>query len=369
MAGILIADSDDRDRGATAALCRAAGHHTVEVTTGVEAVRGLTSARVDVVLLDDALADPDSYDTCRALRAHPHGMTIPVVFTSTAPAHIVRAVVEVGGDDLVGKPLLAAEVEHRIRVALAVSEARRAERVALTLLSRRCEELARSAEQHQALTEFLVHDLKSPLTSVAITLQELLERGVPEACSVPLRSCLSATDNVGRMVMNLLDLSAARRLDVQPAACDVDALLAHLSEHFALRLEVRGVTLRTRSQLLELWADRDLLRRISENLVDNALRYARTGTTIDVDVEAQLHGGVLTVTDRGPGVPPAHRERVFDRFVQLDPEASQRASRGLGLAFCRLAVDAHGGRIWVEDAPDGGARFRALFPGPVVRRC
>lgn len=252
---------------------------------------------------------------------------------------------------------------------MAMFEARRGERAANALLLRRCEELARTASQKEALTEFLVHDLKSPLTSVAITLQELLARGVPESYSVPLRSCLGATDVAGRMVMNLLDLAQARRLEVRPARCPVEPLLQHLSQHFALRLEIRAVELRTHSELDELWADRELLRRIAENLVDNALRYTGSGTAIEVGVRAEPTGALLTVTDRGPGVPIIHRERVFDRFVQLDPNASQRASRGLGLAFCRLAVDAHGGRIWVDDAPGGGARFHALFPGPAGRAC
>ncbi|HVV83896.1 MAG TPA: ATP-binding protein [Kofleriaceae bacterium] len=372
MAWILIAETDDDERGLAGMLVRAAGHHTVEVTSAAEAfdrLDRLDDDRFDLVLLGDGLAAPGCVETCRALRTHPRGMSVPVVFMTRSPDSILADMIAAGGDDIVTRPLYGLDLEHRIRLALAVNDARRGERTTSELLLRRCEELARSAAQKEALMEFLVHDLKSPLTSVAFTLQELLGRGVPDAYSVPLRSCLAATDNVGRMVMNLLDLSTARPLEARPVSCPIDGLFAHLADSFALRLEVRGVTLHTRAAITDLWADRELLRRVAENLLDNALRYTRGGTAIELDADADDDGGVLTVIDRGPGVPAPHRERIFDRFVQLDPSASQRASRGLGLAFCRLAVDAHGGRIAVDDAPGGGARFRAMFPGPVGRRC
>ena len=370
---ILIAEHDDEPCGDAAAALAMLGHHTITVTSSADLRARLDDARFDAMLVDDRLAAPGWtetwHETCRAVRAHPRGRATPLLVMSTRPTEIVSEVVSAGGDDVVERPLRARELEVRIRVACAVYEARRREHDEHERLVRRCEELARNAAQEEALTEFLVHDLKSPLASLTITLQELLARGVPDGCSIALRSCLSATDVAGRMVMNLLDLSQARRLEVRPASCVVDALFTHLAEHFAPRLEVRGVALRTRAEVPALWADRDLLQRIAENLLDNALRYTGTGTAIEIVADADERGGLLTVIDRGPGVPVVHRERIFDRFVQLDPSASQRASRGLGLAFCRLAVDAHGGRIWVDDAPGGGARFRAMFPGPGGRAC
>jgi signal transduction histidine kinase len=368
VAAILIAESA-RTRGPVGAALRDAGHDTVEVITGADALDRLDDGAFELVLLDDEVGEPGYLDTCRALRTHPHGSNVPVVVRSARAAVIVTDLIAAGGDDVVPRSLHPHELDQRIRVAIAVFDARRNERLAGERMLRRCEELARSAAQKEALTEFLVHDLKSPLASLTITLQELLVRGAPDGWSVPLRSCLSATDVAGRMVMNLLDLSQARRLEVRAGNCGVEALFAHLRDHFALRFELRGVGLHTHSEISELWADRDLLRRVAENLIDNALRYTGSGTTIEVDAHATDDGALLTVIDRGPGVAHVHRERIFDRFVQLDPHAAHRASRGLGLAFCRLAVDAHGGRIWVDEAPGGGARFRAMFPGPGGRRC
>jgi signal transduction histidine kinase len=98
-------------------------------------------------------------------------------------------------------------------------------------------------------------------------------------------------------------------------------------------------------------ADPDLLRRVLENLVDNAIRHAPPESS--VRVSSIDHGATveLRITDAGPGVPPQLRERMFDRFVQ--GSAPARGGRGLGLAFCKLAVEAHGGTIWIEDASPG----------------
>ena len=109
-----------------------------------------------------------------------------------------------------------------------------------------------------------------------------------------------------------------------------------------------------------------LLRRVAENLLDNAIRYAPPGSQIEVVLEPKDGGAGLAVCDRGPGVPERYRDRIFDRFAQLDADASARTSRGLGLAFCRVMADAHGGRIWVEEPDGGGARFRMWLPEAVA---
>lgn len=366
---MLIVDDSELSRRCAATHAEGDGHRVVEAASGAEALARFEAGHFEVVLLDVVMPLLDGFETCRRLRASPGGGDLPIIFmTAFGDQQAIDGAMAAGGDDILMKPFQGAELAVRVRALLRTYAILRDQRAAAELAVRQREELQRLAAQKDALTEFLVHDLKSPLASVAFTIHELLEHATNEHQRVALRSCLSATDTASRMAMNLLDLSVGR-LDVHPVACAVPALIEHLREHFAIRVDVRGVTLATRAQLASVWADRELLRRVAENLVDNALRYAPAGSAIDVTFEADGDGALLTVVDRGPGVPAAHRERVFDRFVQLDPQASHRASRGLGLAFCRVAMDAHHGRIWIDDAPGGGARFRAFFPGPGARGC
>jgi signal transduction histidine kinase len=97
------------------------------------------------------------------------------------------------------------------------------------------------------------------------------------------------------------------------------------------------------------------LRRVLENLLDNALRHAPEESTVRLSAVSRPDAVEIRISDTGPGIPPDKREKIFDRFVQVDAAGRPltRSGRGLGLAFCRLAVQAHGGRIWAEDGAPG----------------
>jgi signal transduction histidine kinase len=116
-----------------------------------------------------------------------------------------------------------------------------------------------------------------------------------------------------------------------------------------------------------VWASADpaLARRVLDNLLSNALTYAPAGTPIEVVTRVRPEGIELSVCDRGPGVPVALREKVFEKYARVG-EGGDGTNRGLGLTFCRLAIEAHGGTIWVEETKGGGACFRAVLPAAVA---
>jgi signal transduction histidine kinase len=106
-----------------------------------------------------------------------------------------------------------------------------------------------------------------------------------------------------------------------------------------------------------------MLRRVLDNLVSNAMEHSPSGTTVTVGASAREEGIEVRVSDQGQGVPSDQRENVFEKYARLElRNAGVTANRGLGLTFCRLAVEAHGGTIWVEEAPGGGALFRLVLP-------
>ena len=369
---MLIVDDSEWTRIVAAALARRSGHAAVEVDSGEAALERFERERFDLVLLDVVMPWMDGFETCRRLRHLPGGRDVPIVFMAgLEETGTLGEAAAAGGDDVLMKPLRSPEFEVRLRALLRIYEALRAERAAADAervvasdARQRLAQLEQLVAQKEALAEFLVHDLKSPLASVTLALTELMLQPMADHCRAALGACVNATEGVSRMVMNLLDLSNADRLPVRPGACPVGALFGHVRDRFAVRLYMRGVSMRMHAGAAELWADCELVRRVAENLVDNAVRYAPAGSEVEVRVDAREGGALLSVADRGPGVPPELRERIFDRFVQLDPDASGRAGRGLGLTFCRAALEAHGGWIRAEDAPEGGARFAAFFPGP-----
>jgi two-component system sensor histidine kinase/response regulator len=162
-----------------------------------------------------------------------------------------------------------------------------------------------------------------------------------------------------RMVLNLLDISRGEEGQLMPrrTAIELAPLVAEVIEAFAVRARAANVSIAARIEAASVSADLDLLRRVLENLIDNALRHAPPNSEISVRAHANQQSVELRVIDAGAGVAAELREKIFDRFLQADTgeRVITRTGRGLGLAFCKLAVEAHGGTIWVEDANPGAA--------------
>jgi signal transduction histidine kinase len=203
------------------------------------------------------------------------------------------------------------------------------------------------------------HELRSPLATIAAGL-ELLDPGGDDTVTA-LRA---ETERLGRLVDALLLLARADERGLRPCREEVDLDEVADAER---RRPSGGLVPRVDAAPVRVVGDRGQLARVLRNLVDNACRHARS--TVLVTVRRRGVEAVVEVGDDGPGVPPAHRGRVFERFVRLD-DARARADggAGLGLAIVAEVVAAHGGRVELGDSPLGGALFRVRLPlaGQVV---
>jgi signal transduction histidine kinase len=162
------------------------------------------------------------------------------------------------------------------------------------------------------------------------------------------------------MITTLLDIARADAGQLAPARQRVElaALVADVIAALELRAGALGVKLVRDLAHPTAYADPELLRRVLENLVDNAIRHAPDGSEVVVESRAADRGVELRVRDAGAGVDPERRAEIFERFATT---GGTRANRGLGLAFCKLVAEAHGGRIWIEDAAPG-ATFALWIP-------
>ena len=257
-----------------------------------------------------------------------------------------------------GTPVLIGEIDETSVVAL------------LELVARR-DALEEVQRRRQQLTAHVVHDLRIPLTSVTANLQYVLrDRNLSENAAGAARDALDAAEVASRMSADLLDLAIADQNALVPRLGPVDLprLLESVKRHALRRMEgeiQQDIAISTRLERPHIVADQTLLRRVLENLVDNAVKYAPSGDTIHIEARTFAPDWVeLRVRDRGPGVPEAYRDIVFEQYAQLDREAELylRGGRGLGLAFCKIATMAHGGRIWVEDNEPRGACFCVRLP-------
>jgi signal transduction histidine kinase len=213
---------------------------------------------------------------------------------------------------------------------------------------------------------FLVHDLKNPVNAMDLHAQLLArDAGLPSSARDSAAQIRTAAKRLARMILNLLDISKADegKLTAKKVRVELGALATKVVAELEVAAHERGIELVVALDETHVLADEDLLQRTLVNLLENAVRHAPKGTAVRLESRAEGANVVLRVVDAGTGVPPALREGIFDPFVQLaGDQPESRGGRGLGLAFCRLAVEAHGGAIWIEDAHPGAVFALRLPP-------
>lgn len=263
--------------------------------------------------------------------------------------------------------LLAAD-ESRMQTAAAERELFNR----LDSISDENERLAEIMQLRQETMRFIVHDLRNPLNLVMMALSMIDEEQGGHNPELE-RFVAMASGGVRRMfslVESLLDLerleAGEAKLDLE--MLDINELVDNIVEEYrplARASDVKLALEHRAGDLPPVSADRTRLERVLTNLLDNAVKFSHIDAEVLITTDL-IDGTVqVAVDDGGPGIPPEQRSRVFDRFVQLEGQSHGSRGFGLGLAFCRSAIAAHGGRIWVEEGRTGGARF--VFTLPVSR--
>jgi signal transduction histidine kinase len=220
------------------------------------------------------------------------------------------------------------------------------------------------------LTEMIVHDLRSPLTAILNSLSLLRRDLETQSLSSITEQALAVSDrSVNQMlglVNSLLDISRLESGKLKITAEDIliQPLITELLERFQLEANTIGIILKTETSKSDLYGylDRDKIRRVLANLVDNALKFTPAGGEVELGA-ARTDGEILFwVSDTGPGIPHEFHKKIFERYIQIPGTTGRRRGTGLGLAFAKLAVEAHLGRLWVEDHPLGGSIFKFSLP-------
>ncbi len=222
------------------------------------------------------------------------------------------------------------------------------------------------------LTSMIYHDLRSPLANVVSSLDVLdtiltLEEnpGVRSMLDIAIRS----VERIQRLTNSLLDIN---RLEAGQPIANLEPFGPEELVNDAMETvrpvaegKQQTITAEIASGLPAVMVDADMIRRVLTNLLENAVKFTPNQGKIAIGAEPDDGWVRLWVQDNGPGIPAVERERIFDKFTRLNASGAPKGF-GLGLAYCRLAVEGHGGQIWVESNPDGGARF--IFTLPVAHR-
>jgi PAS domain S-box-containing protein len=219
----------------------------------------------------------------------------------------------------------------------------------------------------QDLSSMIYHDLRSPLGNVVSSLGMLegmlgTDAGARSMLDIAVRSA----DRMHRLVNALLDidrLEAGQPVGTRTAVSPKELVLKAV-EDASPEADAHQHVIRTRipPELPSVSVDEDMIRRVLINLLENAIKFCRDASEIEIGVRSEDSALQFWVQDQGPGIPAAERQRIFEKFTRLADGVQRPSGLGIGLAFCQLAVRAHGGEIRVESREGGGSRFVFLLP-------
>ncbi len=362
MHDVLLVEDDKDIRDFAMTVLESAGF-AVRACGRADEARGLLKdMKPDLSIVDIGLPDGSGLELVKSVRELDESIPV-IVVTARGELKTRLECFQLGAQDYLQKPFAVQELLARVKVHLNVKKSH-------DDLAKRAYNLELINRARQDLMDMIVHDLKTPLTSIKGTLELIQARGLidRDEYKTLLQHAGTAADFMLLMLNDLLDLGQSQQtgLKAHLATVDAEAVMQRLTKLFAGRCQRLGVRVSYRlMDVREVVTDQNLLFRILVNLISNAMSVSKSGD--EVVVEAAKSRGMLRfcVLDRGPGVRDSDKTRIFEKYVSGRKNKLEDGGTGIGLAFCRLASSALGGKIWVEDRPGGGSVF--LVETPVVK--
>lgn len=369
---ILVADDSDANCELLRDQLHSLGFRTVVAHDGPAVLEATLVQRPQLVILDVHMPAGElnvddgatGFEVCRRLKRDPRTASVPVIFiTALNDTDDRLRAVEAGGDDFLAKPhnrlLLGARVRSLLKLKGATD--------ALEESYRRLRELERVRDD---LMKMIVHDLKTPLTSILATMELLIDGDLGEL-GERQRGAVADTQLKAEELLALInDLLEVRRIEETSIALHLEeidpaSLLEEMLRDWALRFQQeRTVAAADVAQDTPRFrGDRGMLKRVFGNLIQNALIHSGAAIELTLVARPDPNGIRFTVIDTGPGIPHEYHDVIFQKFEQVRAVHAPRVrTSGLGLTFCRLVVEAHGGRIWVQSTEGAGSAFHFILP-------
>jgi two-component system sensor histidine kinase/response regulator len=348
------------------------GYDTITAVDGPSAVAAAFEQQPDLCILDVSMPAGDldvddrstGFEVCRRIKRDPRTSRIPVIFVTALndTSDRVRGI-EAGGDDFLTKPHNRLVLGARVRSLLKLKAATDALEDSL----RKLRELEKVRDD---LMKMIVHDLKTPLTSVLATL-EMLSDGDFGQVTTTQKGAIGDAETKSEDLLGLIDdiLEVARieeaNISLTLAPMAPGALLAELVHEWGHRFQQEGATasVSVADDAPIFSGDKGLIKRVFSNLIQNAVTHSSHPVHLELSARRAGQGVLFTVSDNGPGIPSEYHDLIFRKFGQVEmPRSPRTRSSGLGLTFCKLVVERHGGRIWLKSAEGKGSSFYIELP-------
>jgi two-component system, sensor histidine kinase and response regulator len=313
----------------------------------------------DLILLDVMMPGIDGIELCHQLKRDDRTKHIPIIMvTALNSREDLARCLEAGADDFISKPLNGLELRARVRSLLRI---KRQYDELQELLNVREEML----QLRMDLSHMVIHDLRNPLANILLSCQILQMRGLDDRTAPKVQQIEYAGHRLETMIDGLLITAKLEsgKLALHPVAVDLPELIQTVGAEFGAIATQQSVNLvqEVATGPLTIQGDIALLRRVLDNLLSNALKFAPAHSDVTLAVLRHDDRVLLQVRDQGQGVNPELREQIFAKF-EIGQHLPQVKQMGLGLAFCKMVVEAHGGQIQVGDNDPTGCVFTITLP-------
>ena len=371
---ILIVDDEEKNIRLLKAMLMSEKYQIFEAINGEQALKGATAVNPDLILLDVMMPGINGFDVCRKLKRADETKIIPIVMVTalSEKEHRVKAL-EAGADDFLSKPVDRSELVVRVKSLLRIKTYHDELWASNREIAEQNEKLRELEKIKEGLTHMIIHDLNNPLSSIMASLDLILlkEPALSQNHLGHMTACLDYCRDLKDMILSLLEIHKMEegKLELDTELSDITELIAEVMQQAEFKAREYQVILSANGSEAPctVVVDRGLMRRVIANLLSNAIRHTPVGGSVEVKTDwlSANESIRLQVIDTGNGLAPEYHQKVFDKFeqVRLKREGVPVGSSGLGLAFCKMAVEAHGGTIWVESEGEGkGATFQFTLP-------
>lgn len=355
---LLIVDDEPSARQTLEMLLLREGYGMTFAADGLEALELVEEGAPDVILLDVMMPGMDGFEVCRYLKSNPSYQHIPIILVTALDSKrdLARGL-DAGADDFLHKPFNSLELRARVRSMLRIKQ--------------RHDELEQALRLREDLSNMIVHDIRNPLSSIIVYCDLLEENVVGEWGQAHLNTIRTEADRLSAFLTDMLMMAKMEhgRFMLSRSAVDVNELAAAAVAGYApmAQLKQLEIALDVPDETEFVSMDANLARRVIDNLLSNAVKFSPSNGRIHVTVNYPQRDAAdgaddapqlrVQVKDEGPGIPVEHQETIFDKFKIVASGRRDVTQVGLGLAFCKMVVDAHEGRIYVDANEPRGSIF------------
>lgn len=353
---VMIVDDTPQNLKILNEILQSKGYRVRSCSNGEFALSSAQYCKPSIVLLDIDMPVMDGFEVCRRFKNDDALSEIPILFLSafTDTEKKIEGFKN-GAVDYITKPFDAEEVLMRVHTHLQIQNYKKLLEEKNRLLEQNIKKLEKTEKMRDDFIHMLVHDMRTPLTSIdgyATLLQMESKDEINLENYNYIEYIRSAAENLERMVTAMVDVSRleADSMPIKKGSVTCGVLVDKALETVGVSVKKRNVKMNIADRAFCLNCDKNITVRILVNFLGNAIKYTNPDETITIETRIEKNGVYFSISNTGKGIPPKYHKLIFEKFGQVknnNTEDNIKVSSGLGLAYCKLAVEAQGGEIGV----------------------